>query len=107
MTLKRSAPEVFMIVVFFGLVGVLLAVVLLAVAVSIVPARGDEPQRPHSCRLLDDEQKNCAFGSCDNRTVERFGFSWAWLQSGYRREQASAKRAAASSAPAVAWRKVL
>ena len=58
-----------MIVVFFGLVGVLLAVALLAVALSIVPARGDEPQCPYSCRLLDDEQKNCVFGSCDNHEL--------------------------------------
>ena len=70
MTLKLSASEVFVIVVFFGLVGVLLAVALLAVALSIVPARGDEPQCPYSCRLLDDdEQKNCAFGNCDNDEV--------------------------------------
>jgi hypothetical protein len=27
--------------------------------------------RPYSCRLLDDEQRKCAFGSCDARTVER------------------------------------
>jgi hypothetical protein len=26
---------------------------------------------PYSCRLLYDEQKKCAFGSCDERTVER------------------------------------
>jgi hypothetical protein len=35
------------------------------------PARGAEPARPYSCRLLDDEQKKCAFGSCDARTVDR------------------------------------
>jgi hypothetical protein len=27
--------------------------------------------RPYSCRLFDDEQRKCAFGSCDMRTVER------------------------------------
>jgi hypothetical protein len=30
-----------------------------------------ESQRPYSCRLLTDEQKKCAFGSCDQRVVER------------------------------------
>jgi hypothetical protein len=30
-----------------------------------------ETQRPYSCRLLDDEQRKCAFGSCDARTIER------------------------------------
>jgi hypothetical protein len=35
-------------------------------------ARGGEPPRDHySCRLLYDEQKKCAFGSCDKRTMER------------------------------------
>ena len=29
----------------------------------------DEP--PYSCRLLYDEQKKCAFGSCDERMIER------------------------------------
>ena len=28
-------------------------------------------ERPYSCRLYDAEQKTCALGSCDNRTVER------------------------------------
>jgi hypothetical protein len=28
-------------------------------------------ERPYSCRLLDDEQRKCAFGSCDVRTVDR------------------------------------
>jgi hypothetical protein len=26
---------------------------------------------PYSCRLLDDEQRRCAFGSCDAGTIER------------------------------------
>jgi hypothetical protein len=26
---------------------------------------------PYSCRLLDDEQRKCAFGSCDARTIKR------------------------------------
>jgi hypothetical protein len=40
--MKRSAPEVFLVVLFFGLVGVILAVVLIAAALRIVPARGAE-----------------------------------------------------------------
>jgi hypothetical protein len=31
-------------------------------------ARSDPP---YSCRLLYDEQKKCAFGSCDKRVIER------------------------------------
>jgi hypothetical protein len=32
---------------------------------------GADSQRPYSCRLYDDAQRKCAFGSCDARTVER------------------------------------
>jgi hypothetical protein len=39
-----------------------------ALPVTAAPA---QPERPYSCRLLDDEQKKCAFGSCEARTVER------------------------------------
>jgi hypothetical protein len=40
--------------------------------VASVPASAAEPpQRRYSCKLLDDEQRKCAFGSCDARTVER------------------------------------
>ena len=35
------------------------------------PCACDDPQRPYSCRLNDDEQKKCALGGWDNRTVER------------------------------------
>jgi hypothetical protein len=35
-TLKRSAPEVFLVVLLVGLVGVILTVLLLAVALRIV-----------------------------------------------------------------------
>ena len=47
---------------------------LLAVAIAIsAPARAAPPEqsRPYSCRLLDDEQRKCAFGSCDARATER------------------------------------
>jgi hypothetical protein len=29
------------------------------------------PHEPYSCRLFADEQRKCAFGSCDQRTIER------------------------------------
>jgi hypothetical protein len=36
------------------------------------PAYGQTPPRePYSCRLYYDEQRKCAFGSCDQRTLER------------------------------------
>jgi hypothetical protein len=47
---------------------------LLAVAALIsAPARAApaEPSRPYSFRLFDDEQRKCAFGSCDARAIER------------------------------------
>lgn len=34
-----------------------------------IPAIATE--RPYSCRLLDDELRKCAFGSCDHRVIER------------------------------------
>ena len=47
------------------------ALLVVAVAAS-APARTAGPeQRPYSCRLLDDEQRKCAFGSCDARTLNR------------------------------------
>jgi hypothetical protein len=42
-----------------------------ALAIAASPALGGENRRPYSCRLLDAEQRKCAFGSCDQRTVER------------------------------------
>jgi hypothetical protein len=35
------------------------------------PAHGAELQRPYSCRLLDDAERQCAFGQCDARLLER------------------------------------
>jgi hypothetical protein len=47
-------------------------ILMLALALlGVAPASAAEPDRPYSCRLSDDEQRNCAFGSCDVRTVER------------------------------------
>jgi hypothetical protein len=42
----------------------------LAATVAASPALAAQ-QRPYSCRLYDDEQRKCAFGSCDARTVDR------------------------------------
>jgi hypothetical protein len=46
---------------------------LVAAIAASAPARAAPPEqsRPYSCRLLDDEQKKCAFGSCDTRTLDR------------------------------------
>jgi hypothetical protein len=38
---------------------------------SVPAIAAEPPQRPYSCKLLDDEQRKCSFGSCDKRTVER------------------------------------
>ena len=48
-----------------------LILVLALVAVPVLAPWANENQRPFSCRLLTDEQKKCAFGSCDQRTIER------------------------------------
>jgi hypothetical protein len=46
---------------------------LLALSLTLaVPAwAADPPKEPYSCRLFADEQRKCAFGSCDPRTIER------------------------------------
>jgi hypothetical protein len=31
----------------------------------------DPPQRPYSCKLLDDAERKCAFGQCDAREIDR------------------------------------
>jgi hypothetical protein len=46
----------------------LLAIIIAMLAV--LPARAQQPpEPPYSCRLLYDEEKKCAFGSCDKRVV--------------------------------------
>jgi hypothetical protein len=30
-----------------------------------------ELQRPYSCRLLDEAERQCAFGQCDQRVIDR------------------------------------
>jgi hypothetical protein len=50
-----------------------LAWILLVLAALSTPSHAAAPEstRPYSCRLLDDEQRKCAFGSCDGRVVDR------------------------------------
>ena len=46
--------------------------IIVAPALMAVPVQADELKRvPYSCRELYDEQKKCAFGSCDKRVIER------------------------------------
>ena len=53
-----------------GLIMALVTVIFVLVAITSI--RAEEARRePYSCRLHQDEQKKCAFGSCDARTVER------------------------------------
>ena len=50
-----------------------IAAVLAVILTWSPPAHGAEAagQPPYSCRQLYDEQKKCAFGSCDKRVVAR------------------------------------
>ena len=48
--------------------------IILVLVLAAVPARAGQntpPPTPYSCRLLYDEQRKCAFGSCDKRVIER------------------------------------
>jgi hypothetical protein len=48
------------------------AIAALALAtIPVLAPRANENQRPFSCRLLTDEQRKCAFGSCDPRVIEQ------------------------------------
>ena len=47
-------------------------VVILGVVLGLAVFAGNEPPaRPYSCRLLDDAQRKCAFGACDQREIDR------------------------------------
>jgi hypothetical protein len=48
----------------------LTAAVLVAVLAASASATAAD-QVPYSCRLYYDEQKKCAFGSCDRRALDR------------------------------------
>jgi hypothetical protein len=52
------------------ILGVILAVAVFAGS-ETSPAPAEPPQRPYSCRLLDDAERKCAFGQCDKREIER------------------------------------
>jgi hypothetical protein len=45
----------------------------LALTLAVSPALAADPPRrePYSCQLHYDEQRKCAFGSCDKRTLDR------------------------------------
>lgn len=51
----------------------ILAAMLAAAALAgpVSPGAADPPRRPYSCRLLDAEERKCAFGQCDGRTIDR------------------------------------
>jgi hypothetical protein len=49
----------------------MIAGIALAATIAASAWAADPPREPYSCRLFADEQRKCAFGSCDRRTVER------------------------------------
>ena len=83
--MKRRAPEVFLVALLIGLIGVILVVVLLAVALRIIPAKGadqpfdwDQDACLEADRIAQDCTKGVAF--CDElalrqarRTCSAFG----------------------------------
>jgi hypothetical protein len=50
---------------------------ILGAALALLAAAGPAlaappaPERPYSCRLLDDAARKCAFGACDQRERDR------------------------------------
>jgi hypothetical protein len=49
-----------------------LVFLMLLIAANNSLAQPPPPKtEPYSCRLLYDEQRKCAFGSCDKHTIER------------------------------------
>jgi hypothetical protein len=44
---------------------------ILALALAVSPAHAADQEPPYSCRLLYDEQKKCAFGSCNKQVIDR------------------------------------
>jgi hypothetical protein len=55
------------------IVSALLLAVSLAGAMSPAIAAPPEQGRPYSCRLYDDAQRQCGFGSCDQRLLAQPG----------------------------------
>jgi hypothetical protein len=58
-----------------GFVSRFLLGVLLVAALPLTPPAltlaGAAAERPYSCRLFDEAQRKCAFGSCDARELDR------------------------------------
>jgi hypothetical protein len=54
-----------------GAAAILGAALALLAAVSPALAAPPAPERTYSCRLLDDAERQCAFGQCDQRVIER------------------------------------
>jgi hypothetical protein len=54
------------------------AALALGLVLAAAPALAAEQTvpPPYSCRLYYDEQKKCAFGSCDQRTLDRLKKEW-------------------------------
>jgi hypothetical protein len=48
-----------------------LALLALALVCAAATPAGAADQAPYSCRLYDDAQRQCAFGSCDQRLLDR------------------------------------
>jgi hypothetical protein len=53
------------------IVSALLVIVAAAFIATSPLAQPRPPERPYSCRLLDDAQRKCAFGQCDAREIDR------------------------------------
>jgi hypothetical protein len=49
------------------IVSALLVIVAAAFIATSPRAQPRPPERPYSCRLLDDAERKCAFGQCDRR----------------------------------------
>jgi hypothetical protein len=68
----RLTNRIDRIVARLGALVVIVAGLLFTALHYIPPAHGAEPStRPYSCRLLDDAERACAFGACDQRERER------------------------------------
>jgi hypothetical protein len=48
---------------------------ILGAALAVAsPTLAAPPERPYSCRLLDDAARKCAFGACDQRERDRLTY---------------------------------
>ena len=66
------------------------ATAILGAALALLAAASPElaappaPERPYSCRLLDDAARKCAFGACDQRERDRDRLTKECLRDGGR-----------------------